>query len=165
MQRGSPIFLTLVALLVGATAAAAAPSRGPVAHPARLPGILVGYGTGFKVRPSSIYPTGDGSGVIGKLPSDYGNVVGARPGFLDWTVWTGGRAAATGTLWEKSCIPDCAGSPFVRYALTLTAGRVRDGHFTRMTVRFRYHGKPQTGVWCVPPGQRNWGELFDGRCA
>ncbi len=163
MRRKSPILLTLAVLLAGATAAGAAPSHRAVAHPARLPGLLVWDGTGFKVRPSTIYYTGDGSGVIGELPSGY-PAAGTRPGSLDWTVWTRSRASATGTVWLKSCDPDCAASSFYRYALTLTAGRVRDGHFTRMTLRYRYRGHPVTDVRCVPPGSRGWSVVIDGRC-
>lgn len=164
----------LIGLISGLTLAAAfstVPAAGAGAatvgrvtgHAARLPGLLVWDGTGFKVRPSTINYTGDGSGIIGKLPGD-DRAAGARPGFLHWTVWNRNRAAATGTVWLKSCNPDCAASPFYRYALTLSASRVRDGHFTRMTLRYRYHRQPVVDKRCVPAGSSGWSIVFDGHC-
>src|SRR5581483_853801 len=73
-----------------------------------------------------------------------------RPGFLRWTVWTNTHAAAHGTVWLKSCKPFCAASPFYSYPLKLTAGRVRHGHFTRLTLRYRYHGHVVVDKRCLP---------------
>jgi hypothetical protein len=115
---------------------------------AGLPGLLVWDGHGFAVRPSTIYYTGDGSGVIGRLPSAY-RAVGKRPGGLRWKVWNGTRAIGVGTVWIKSCVPDCAGSPFYSHRLTITATRVRHGYFTSMTLRYPYGGKPVTDRRCV----------------
>lgn len=137
-----------------------------MAHGDRLPVLADGY-QHAKVRPATIGYTGDGSGIIGRLPSDTSHgVVGQRPGFLHWTVWTGTHAAAVGTVWLLSCRPSCAASAFSRYALTLTAGRVRHGHFTRMTLHYRYQGRAVSDTRCVSdrPPDRVWGLVFDGRC-
>ncbi|MBV9001449.1 MAG: hypothetical protein JO304_20490 [Solirubrobacterales bacterium] len=152
-----------IAALVTAVSAGAS---SPQAHAQRLPVLATGYQQA-RVRPTTIGYTGDGSGIIGKLPSNsFHHVVGQRPGFLHWTVWTDTHAAATGTVWLLSCRPSCAASPFYRYALTLTAGRVRNGHFTRMTLHYRYQGQPVSDTRCVPDGRPAliWGLVFNGRC-
>lgn len=146
--------------------AGAASARSPTARADRLPVLADGYGH-VKLRPATIGYTGDGSGIVGKLPSDaFHGVVGQRPGFLHWTAWKNSHAAAVGTVWLLSCRPSCAASSFHRYALTLTAGRVRRGHFTRMTLRYRYQGRPVSDTRCVTdrPPDRVWGLVFKGRC-
>ena len=152
----------IVALVMAVTAGASSPR----AHAQRLPVLATGY-QGARVRPTSIGYTGDGSGIIGKLPSNtFHHAVGQRPGFLYWTVWTGTHAAATGTVWLLSCVPSCAASPFYRYALTLTAGRVRNGHFTRMTLHYRYNGRAVSDTRCVSDRRPAlvWEVVFNGRC-
>jgi hypothetical protein len=123
-------------VLMLATALLAASAQG-----GGLPRLLVWDGHGLAVRPESIYYTRDGSGVIGRLPSAY-RAVGKRPGGLHWKIWDSARAVGVGTVWIKSCVPDCAGSPFYSHRLTITATRVRDGEFMRMTLRYRYAGNP-----------------------
>jgi hypothetical protein len=51
-------------------------------------------------------------------------------------------------VWIKSCLPDCAGSPFYRYSVTVTATLPRNGRFSTVTLRYRYHGKPVVDVRC-----------------
>ncbi len=159
---GAAVLATVVTL-GPALSAGASPTR---AHARRLPVLATGY-EHAAVRPTSIGYTGDGSGIIGKLPAnEFHRVVGQRPGFLHWTAWTNTHADATGTVWLLSCQPDCAGSPFYRYALTLTVGRVRHGHFTRMTLHYRYQGKAVSDTRCVPdrPPAQVWGFVDRGRC-
>ena len=86
----------------------------------------------FAVRPPSIGYTGDGTGVIGKLP--------ARPGAgrLDWEVWSDRVAYGVGTVWLDDCTPDCAQGGFHAYSGRVLADRVVDGHFTRMTILIEY---------------------------
>jgi hypothetical protein len=153
-----------IASILPVAAAHAAPTR--TAHADRLP-VLADGDEHAKVRPTTIGYTGDGSGIIGRLPGDtFHGVVGQRPGFLHWTLWTNTQAAATGTLWLLSCQPSCAASSFRRYALTLTAGRVRHGHFTRMTLHYRYQGRTVSDTRCVSdrPPALVWGLVFRGRC-
>jgi hypothetical protein len=159
-------WITLPALMVtvGAASVVASGVAGarPQAHAARrhLPVLATGMLTSV-VRPHTISYTGDGTGIIGRLPSDL-RAVGKRPGFLHWTLWTRTRAVGVGTLWAKSCLPDCAGSPFSRQPVRVTAGRVRHGHFTRLTLYYTYRGKTVIDRRCVR-GQI-YGLVFDGRC-
>ena len=162
-RYASPVLATFVAgaILIPAVAAGA---RAPRAQAQRLPVLATEFGAP-KVRTTTIDYTGDGSGIIGRLPSDL-RAASKRPGLLHWTMWTGSRAVGNGTVWLKSCIPFCAVSPFYSYPVTLTAGRVRNGHFTRLTLRYRYHGRPVVDRRCVrdrPPDQA-YGLLFKGRC-
>jgi hypothetical protein len=159
----------LVLAVCGALAAASvcAPAgAGASAHAsrARLPVLTPDFGAP-RVRPATIGYTGDGSGIIGRLPSNaYHHVVGRRPGFLHWTTWTGTHAAATGTVWLLSCTPSCAASPFYRYRVTITAGRVRDGQFTRLTLYYTYQGQQVVDRRCVRPPYGSYGIVFDGKC-
>jgi hypothetical protein len=152
----------ILALALGGVAAGA-----PQAHAQRLPVLATGYGHSA-IRPSGILYTGDGSGIIGRLqPGDARRAVGHPPGFLHWTTWTNTQAAANGTVWLLSCRPSCAASSYHSYPLTLTAGRVRHGHFTRMTLHYRYQGQPVSDTRCVPdraPREQAWGLPFRGRC-
>jgi hypothetical protein len=154
--------LAAIALLPSGPAGAR--SRDAVSARARLPTLLTGWYKRYTVRPTSIYYTGDGSGLIGK-DRPHGGLSGPGRGFLRWTKWTRQRAAAHGTLWLKLGVP--AFSPYTRFTLTLTAGRVRDGHFTRMTLHYRFKGKPQTPTWCVPDRQlvSEWSTPMGGTCA
>jgi hypothetical protein len=56
--------------------------------------------------------------------------------------------------------------PFSHYALTLTAGRVRHGHYTRMTLHYRYQGQAVSDTRCVAdrPPDVVWGLVLQGRC-
>jgi hypothetical protein len=158
-----PVALSLIVAAILASAVAAG-ARSTRAHAERLPVLATEFGAP-KVRPTTIDYTGDGSGIIGRLPTDL-RAASKRPGSLHWTVWTSSRAAGNGTVWIKSCKPFCAVSPFYSYPVTLTAGRVRNGHFTRLKLRYRYHGRLVVDRRCVrdrPPDQ-GYGLLFNGRC-
>ncbi len=146
--------LALVAVLVCSAAAAASA--------ASLPSMFTAEGP-YAVRPPTIDYTGDGSGIIGKLPSGY-RAVGKRPGFLRWETWTHWGAFAVGTVWLKTCVPDCAGSPFVRYAVTISVSRPRHGHFTRLTLRYRYQGKNVVDRRCTLDSGGSWSILMGGSC-
>jgi hypothetical protein len=112
-----------------------------------LPKLATGWFPRYAVRPHTIYYTGDSTGTIGVLPTG-AHAVGKTPGYLHWKTWTRVRAYAVGTLWIKSCLPDCAGSPFYRYPATVTATLPRSGRFSMVTLRYRYHGKPVVEVRC-----------------
>lgn len=159
------VALTAVAILA-LTLVGVAGARAPQAHAQGLPVLSTGYGHSA-VRPHSILYTGDGSGIIGRLHAgDARRAVGQTPGFLHWTTWTNSQGAAKGTVWLLSCIPNCAASSYHSYALTLAVGRVRHGHFTRMTLQYSYHGRQVTDTRCVPdrPPALNWNFVFKGRC-
>jgi hypothetical protein len=110
-----------------------------VATAAGLPKLLTGTGENvFKIRPATISYTGDGTGILGRFPN------GSKGGSLHWTLWSASAAAATGTVWLNACQPSCAGGRFKSYAVTVAAGRPKGGHFTRMTLRYRYGAKTVT---------------------
>jgi hypothetical protein len=161
-RRAAGSILVLVALALSASGQASA-KRVAVSARAPLPTLLTGWYGRYTVRPTSIYFTGDGSGLIG-VDRPHGGLSGPGRGFLHWTSWTRKGGAAVGTLWLKLGVP--AFSPYTRFALTLTVGRVRDGHFTRMTLHYRMGGNPQSQTWCVPDhGQvSEWGGVMHGRC-
>ena len=106
----------------------------------RLPSLLTGWYGRYTVRPTSIYYTGDGSGVVGVLRRR-GGLGGPGRGDLHWTAWNGHGAHAVGTLWLKLGTPT-ATSPFTRFAVGVVLGRPRFGHFTRMTLHYRLSGRP-----------------------
>jgi hypothetical protein len=112
-----------------------------------LPKLATGWFPRYTVRPHTIYYTGDSTGTIGRLPRG-SHAVGKRPGFLHWKTWNGTRAFGVGTVWIKSCLPDCAGSPFSRYAATVTATKPVNGRFSTMTLRYRYHGHNVVDTRC-----------------
>ena len=78
--------------------------------------------------------TGDGTGILGKLPPS------GRRGSMHWKVWNSKRAQALATVWLDDCNPSCADGKFHAYSGTVRADRVRNGHFTRLTIRFRFKG-------------------------
>jgi len=91
------------------------------------------FTTSFAVKPASILPTGDGSIVIGKL--------GKRGHDIRWHVWTASRAFGLTPVWIDNGIPSVAKGTWHRYWGSINASRVRNGRFTRMTVRYRKDGK------------------------
>ncbi len=55
---------------------------------------------------------------------------------LHWTTWTATDAAATGVAEANTCEPSCAAGKLKEYPVTVSATRVRSGHFTRLAVTF-----------------------------
>lgn len=132
---------------------------------ARLPSLLTGWNGRYTVRPTSIYYTGDGSGVVGVL-RPRGGLGGPGRGYLHWKAWNGRGAYARGTVWLKLGTPT-ATSSFTRFAVSVVLERPRFGHFTRMTLRYRLHGRRVADTRCVPDRGHvaDWRLLLRGRCA
>ncbi len=132
---------------------------------ARLPSLLTGWNGRYTVRPTSIYYTGDGSGVVGVLRRR-GGLGGPGRGYLHWKAWNGRGAYAVGSLWLKLATPT-ATSPFTRFAVSVVLGRPRFGHFTQMTLHYRLSGRRVADTRCVPDRQKvaEWRLLLHGRCA
>lgn len=107
---------------------------------AGLPRLLtqIGRGDQFLVRPAQIVYTGDGSGVLGGFD---GRGPYPRFGRLRWSLWNRQRALASGAVWLDDCTPNCAQGTFHPYAVTVRAFKPQSGHFTRLTLRYRYEGK------------------------
>ncbi len=125
-----------------------------VAQGSGLPSLLTeSYGNSFEVRPASIGYTGDGTGVIGRLPNR------AEPGSVEWKTWDRREAYGVGTIWLDDCNPDCAEGSFHSYRGSVRADRPSAGHFTRMTVRFRYGSHRVTDIRVLQhmPPYYSWG--------
>ena len=106
----------------------------------------------WQVRPAHIVYTGDGSGVLG----GFDGTGTAHPGHLVWASWTPTVARGSGAIWIDNCTPDCAAGKFAPYAVAIVAFRPVKGHFTRLTLTYKYRGKRQvdkrsivfhTGSW------------------
>ena len=123
----------------------------PATAAASLPNLWTGFTVrhSFFVRPPEVSYTGDGSGYLGGFDG-----TGIYPNFgsLTWTSWTRRFATANGADWIKTCVPDCAHSPFVPVAVTVTAFKPRQRHFRRMTLQFTYQGKAYTDRRVLRPG-------------
>ena len=145
--RALRLLIVCAAVVAVSTGGATAATAGR-AHAARsLPKLATGWHPAYSVRPHTIYYTGDGSGLIGRIPGG-AHAVGKQPGFLHWTRWNYVTARAVGTVWVKSCLPNCVASPFRRYSLTLTATLPRNGRFSTLTLHYSYAGKRVTDVRC-----------------
>ena len=97
----------------------------------------------FVTRPSHIGYTSDT--VLGRL------TWGKREGYLRWRKWNRRTAKGVGTLWAY-CGVECWSSR--RAGVTLS--RVRDSHFTRMTIRARYDGVVQSARFRMSRGDVGW---------
>jgi hypothetical protein len=145
---------TRVALAV-ATLLASFAGMASMASASRLPTLLTIGGGAFRVRPTTIDYTGDGTGVIGILPR-------ARPrgsagrGSLAWRYWTQTSAYGVGTIWLDDCTPDCAAGTLYAHPGTVLAYRVRNSRFTRLKLRFRYHGHAVTDIRSISRNHGYW---------
>jgi hypothetical protein len=92
----------------------------------------------MQVRPPVISYTGDGTGFVGgRTSSPPGNL---DRGGIHWLSWTRRAAFGKGWAWVNDCRPDCAGGRFSKHRAKVRATRPRHGHFTRLTIVFRYGG-------------------------
>lgn len=133
--------ICLLALLPALLTLAGAPGAGHASTSAkRLPTLLTQLpGPPFRVRPGRVIYTGDGSGILGG-PRGRKH----RFGRLTWHHWTQQSGFATGVAWLDNCTPSCAQGTFEPFGARVNVFRVRHGHFTRLTIRFRYHGRRVT---------------------
>lgn len=97
----------------------------------------------FVKKPSHIGLTSDT--LLGRQPW------GSRKGFLRWSVWNRHRAKGVGTFWAY-CGVDCYSSRPARVELS----RVRNGHFTTMTIRSRQDGQLSTSTFRLVRGDSGW---------
>jgi hypothetical protein len=108
----------------------------------QLPSLLVNAGARslyrWQVRPADawILFTGDGSGRLGGAG---GRGVG-HPGHVTWTRWTRTQAIGSGVIWAT----DNFKRTVTRYRATVRAFRPINGHFTRLTLRYRDNGTHYT---------------------
>jgi hypothetical protein len=127
--RGATAALALVAL-----AAPAAAQATPKLHDGQ---------TGFKVRPTTILVSGDGSAWLGGRASgsngDYGRI--------RWHTFGRSGARGIGRIFLSDCDPDCASGAHWKARAGIRATRVRDGHYTRLSARYRRSGHAVTKRW------------------
>jgi hypothetical protein len=137
-----------VALAVGVPGALGASSS----HARSLPTVAVapppGFGPAYAIRPHTIWFTGDGTGILGRIAKTV-PAVGKRPGFLHWKSWTRARAYGVGSEWYRS---GGGAGAFHRTAVTITLTDPRHGHFVKMTL----HDFSGVATWCNPPGIKFW---------
>lgn len=94
------------------------------------PGLWSGMdGERFVVRPQAVAISLTGHTGLGRL--------GDGRGGITWRSWTGARATGVGTVWINDGIPSYGQGTFHRHRASIKAWRVRGGHFTRLSVRFR----------------------------
>jgi hypothetical protein len=105
----------------------------PVAAQASVPKIFAGWDapyTNSAVRPSHIGSfTGDGSAYFGNDPGKSGAIV--------WRTWGWKEAVGKGKFWIDDGIPDMASGTFHGHWAQIRAYRVRNGHYTRFSARWR----------------------------
>lgn len=125
MRPRSVIVTAAALLLLPATAWAAEPTT------------FTGKSTrSFAVKPATIAYTGDGSALIGGK----GGTI-RKPGHLRWTTYGAQEGRARGAVYVNDCEPSCADGTFGARAVRVRVFRPRDGHFTRLTLRYRYGGR------------------------
>lgn len=149
-MRRSPLTLLALALL-------AIPSAAVAGSQPKLLKDLSGPANDFAVRPTMMILSGDGSGILGKLPkwvTKHGvgrHFSGPNRGYLTWQFWTASQAMregygqqpgayAYGTYWIDNCIPDCATGSYHSHDAAITAWRTRSGRYTWMQVQYTYEG-------------------------
>jgi hypothetical protein len=120
----------LIAVLAGLVLAPAAVGAKP-----RLPVIPTGQdatGQFLKVRPPSLFYTGDATGAIA------GAHIRGRNSAIRWTSWTPDAARGDGYDQLNDCRPDCARGKYHGYPAKIVAWRPRRLHgvlvFTRLTL-------------------------------
>ena len=98
---------------------------------------------GFKVRPATILVSGDSTAWLGGKASgangDYGRI--------RWRTFRRSGARGHGRIFIKECVPDCAGGRRWSAKALIRARRVRHGHFTRLSARYRHSGRTVTARW------------------
>jgi hypothetical protein len=140
----------IVAVAVGLALAVTVPSAFAAHRP--LPKLATGAAFGaeptYALRPHTIWFTGDGTGILGRLLKGT-PAVGKQPGFLHWKTWTDHGAYGVGTEWYKS---GGGVGRFQRTPVTITLSDPRDGHFVKMTL----HDFMGADTRCNPPGITFW---------
>lgn len=151
---------SVVTALLASAAMLALPAVGSAA---RLPGLLTGMGGKhpFVVRPAVVGFTGDASGFLGGFDGGASD----RFGHMSWSSWTSTVAVGSGAVWLDNCEPGCAQGAFVPYAVKVRTFAPRDGHFTRLTLRFDFGGDAifeELGIHGLrAPGTGPSGEFYE----
>jgi len=116
-----------------------------------LPKLWPGAGGPFQLRPK-VVDYANGHGLItgpGATASD------PRP--IRWVTWTHRRAVGTGLDWRNTCNPSCGEGTFVARKMRVTVRLPRNGHFTRMAIRFFDGDEPVITTLRHINGSYYWG--------
>jgi len=81
--------------------------------------------------------TGDGTGYVGGFDGRGRN----HFGHMKWLTYTTQAATGTGALWGDNGIPNDAEGTFSPVPVKVRAFAPRDGHFTRLTLRYERDGE------------------------
>jgi hypothetical protein len=144
-----------VAIFCAAAVLSCALFVGPSSGSARVPRLLGDashWRLTWQVRPASILYTGDSSGILGGF--DWTGI--AHPGHLAWKTWTRQRATGSGANWIDDCHNGCHDGNFRAHAVTVEAFRPVRGHFTRLTLRYRFQGKRRVELWGIRRVGESW---------
>lgn len=121
---------SVVAFAVALSAAMSIAATGPAS--ADINTVLVNDSSStFKVRPSLIGYTGDGTGYFGR------RTWGGKRGYVKWQKWGSYSARGVGTVWLNNCQPACYNGKWKSRKGWIQLGAPRNGKFTTMTVTFR----------------------------
>jgi hypothetical protein len=126
------LFVIAALIAIAAIASVASVAEGN-SRDAGFPPTLYtgGLGGKFVVRPGTIL-TMAGVTVLqsfGQMPN--------KGGRIQWRSWTNSVARGKGTLWTNDCTPTTADGTWHGRRTSVTVTRVRNGRFTRMTLRYR----------------------------
>jgi hypothetical protein len=107
----------------------------------------------FAVRPATVEYTGDGAAFSAGRGGSARN-----PRHLRWKTW-GTTAHAVGWTWARNFDCGCSGFEYQHFRGSLTASRIRHGHYTRLVVRTRRHGHVEGFRWHLTRfgGLPSWG--------
>jgi hypothetical protein len=118
-------------------------SLATTAAPAQAAPKLHDGQSAFKVRPATILVSGDGTAWLGgKASGENGHY-----GRIRWRTFRRSGALAHGRIFITECEPDCAGGRRWSAKAVIRARRVRHGHFTRLSARYRNSGRSVTARW------------------
>lgn len=115
----------------------------------------------FQIRPKLVSYTGDGTGYLAGRTTNPHHL--DRDG-LNWGSWKATWGFAHGYAWINNCRPSCANGHFFKHRAGVRVRRPRNGHFTRMTIRYRYAGKhvvDHRALQYIPPSHYG-NESFPG---
>ena len=117
------------AIVLGVTVVLACSLALPGLAAARSPTLYTATDERFAVRPQFVIFFVTGHEALGRLTDTRGE--------MKWRSWTDSRARGVGTLWINDGMPSYGQGTFHGHRARVQAWRVRGGHFTRLSVRFR----------------------------
>ena len=128
MRVLSGAFFVIAAALAASVVATTVLAAPPATARAHAP-LVSSCSSDFAVRPTRIVAANDGSSFVGYRPG--------KGGTIRWKKWTGTVARGTGTYWISDFIPYAAAGMLHPHTVVIIVSRVRNGHFTRVTFRYR----------------------------